>query len=482
MNKTTIVTLLTVVFFGAGALLFSLGVQKYQVLTSSRADEITCNGTPVGQCVGAKRCANNPADDGKYYYWCIKCGADGNPEQNEQGTGECCGNCGGPAPTGEQGACTDTTITTDEALCTAKCSGRYNSEDPNDCSANGGVSCGAGCAYYDSNHLQCGTCQGTNTAGWDELCWKGAEGSSNTITIHTGTAEDNSCPISSNPRVITLNSGQCHSLGNCEQADPNGGVGQCNASGCGGTPDPTSPPGSTATPTVPPNSTPTNTPIPPTATPSPLPCATDFNVTCSTDGTKVTMKWTGVTGAEKYVVRLNHEPYDPPTNWFNAAQGDQWLFDTTIERVINITPGVNYEYDVQPVKPSEPTPYQGQRCPFARFICAAPTATPTATHTPTHTPTRTLTPVPPTATHTAVPPTATHTAVPPTATHTLVPATATPTQVVVVVTNTPIPVVIVSAPTPTPVTQLAVAEQKPGITPWAVLLIPVIMVLLGLAL
>jgi hypothetical protein len=53
---------------------------------------------------------------------------------------------------------------------------------------------------------------------------------------------------------------------------------------------------------------------------------------------------------------------------------------------------------------------------------------------------------------------------------------------VVVVTNSPTPVIIVEAPTPTPVTQLEVAEQKPGITPWMILLIPFAMVLLGLAL
>ncbi|PIZ65386.1 hypothetical protein CO051_06300 [Candidatus Roizmanbacteria bacterium CG_4_9_14_0_2_um_filter_39_13] len=256
ISKKNVFLIASASLFMLGVIFFSLAIQKYQVLTRSRADEPkTCNGTAVGECVGSKRCANNPADDGKYYYWCVKCGADGNPESSEQGTGECCGNCGGPAPTGEQGACTDTTITTDEALCTAKCGGGYKADDPNKCAEKGGVTCGTGCAYYDPNNLSCGTCQGTNAALWDGLCYKG-EGTGK-VTVHKGTAEDNSCPISSNATEVSLSTGECYSIGNCEQADPDGGNGICNDTGCDG---PTSPPENTNTPTVP-QTTETATPI-----------------------------------------------------------------------------------------------------------------------------------------------------------------------------------------------------------------------------
>jgi len=375
ITKKNIFLISAISFFVLGVIFFSLAVQKYQVLIRSRADEppITCNGTAVGDCVGSKRCANNPANDGKYYYWCVKCGADGNPESSEQGTGECCGNCGGPEETGEQGACTDATITTDEALCAAKCGGGYKADDPNQCAAKGGVSCGTGCAYYDPNNLSCGTCQGTNVANWDGLCYKG-EGSG-IVTVHKGTAEDNSCPISSNATEVSLSTGQCYTVGNCEQADPDGGNGVCNDTGCQGH---TSPPGNTNTPTVP-QSTATATPIiTNTSTPTDL----------------------------------------PPTN--------------------------------------TPVP---------------PTNTPTKTHTPvppTSTPTKTATPVP---TETPVP------TVTPVPTETPVP------------TNTPIPptpttVVIAQAPTatPTPVTQLTVDNQKPGITPWTLIVVPIGLLLLGLLL
>ena len=137
------------------------------------------------------------------------------------------------------------------------------------------------------------------------------------------------------------------------------------------------------------------------------------------------------------------------------------------------------------------------------FTVAGTTSTPTTpptTNTPV--PTNTNTPPPNTPTATAVPPTNTPTKTPtktptstPTKTATPVPtSTPVPTNTPVptstpVPTNTPIPptpttVVIAQAPTatPTPVQQLTVDNQKPGITPWTLILVPIGLLLLGLLL
>jgi len=124
---------------------------------------------------------------------------------------------------------------------------------------------------------------------------------------------------------------------------------------------------------------------------------------------------------------------------------------------------------------------------------STPTTPPVTTNTPTISPTKSPTKVPPTSTPTKTPtnsptstPTKTATPVP---TETPVPtATPVPTETPVP-TNTPIPptpttVVIAQAPTatPTPVKQLAIDNQKPGITPWALILVPIGLLLLGLLL
>ncbi|MDP4011473.1 MAG: hypothetical protein Q8P72_04575 [Candidatus Roizmanbacteria bacterium] len=387
ISKKNVFLIVSASLFMLGVIFFSLAIQKYQVLTRSRADEPkTCNGTAVGECVGSKRCANNPADDGKFYYWCVKCGIDGNPESSEQGTGECCGNCGGPAPTGEQGQCTNANINSDEKVCTDVCKGTVGSSDR--CNATGGVACGDGCAYYDPNNTSCGTCQGTNAAVWDGLCYKG-EGTGK-VTVHKGTQSDNSCPISAGATEVSLSKDQCYTLSSsCEQADPDGGTGVCVDTGCES--------GGETTPTVPPDSTPTTPPNTPTSSPTSTPTGTLPPSTPTSSPTRT--------------------PTSTPTN----------------------------------------TPTN------------TPTITPTSTPTRTPTPNPTSTPVP---TATLVP-----TSMP-------IPPTATP-----VPTNTPVPptpttVVLAQVPTstPTPVTKLTVNDQPPGGTPWALILVPIGLLILGLIL
>jgi len=142
--------------------------------------------------------------------------------------------------------------------------------------------------------------------------------------------------------------------------------------------------------------------------------------------------------------------------------------------------------NTQPVSTNTPTPNVTVSPTVSPSVEFTPTSTNALTATPTEVPTQTLTqtPVPPTET-----PVPTNTPVPtetesPTPTSTPIPPTAAP-----VPTNTPIPptpttVVIAQAPTatPTPVKQLAIDNQKPGITPWALILVPIGLLLLGILL
>lgn len=124
---------------------------------------------------------------------------------------------------------------------------------------------------------------------------------------------------------------------------------------------------------------PTQTPDDPTPTPappggSPLPCATGFNVTCNTAVNQATVSWNPINGAVGYILRVNKDPYGV---W--PGDGDIWKEPTGNSQLIDITPAVNYLYDVQGRKSGEVYPYSGARCPFAVFNCQAtgPTATPT---------------------------------------------------------------------------------------------------------
>ncbi len=126
-----------------------------------------------------------------------------------------------------------------------------------------------------------------------------------------------------------------------------------------------------------------NTPITitcPAPTPTPFPCPANINQSCNGSGTQATISWDAIAAAVGYVLRLNHEPYDAPTNWYNAGQGDQWQEPTSSTINVAITPGANYQYSVQGKAPGESYPYAGGRCPYAIFNCPAPT--PTAIPTP----------------------------------------------------------------------------------------------------
>ena len=96
----------------------------------------------------------------------------------------------------------------------------------------------------------------------------------------------------------------------------------------------------------------------PTPTPTPFPCTSGFNVSCAGSGTQATISWDPIAVAVGYVLRLNHEPYDAPANWYNAAQGDQWQEPVSSTINVAITPGANYQYDVQGKKPGEGSPYK----------------------------------------------------------------------------------------------------------------------------
>ena len=116
---------------------------------------------------------------------------------------------------------------------------------------------------------------------------------------------------------------------------------------------------------------------PPTPTPTPLSCTSNINYSCAGSGAQATISWNPIAAAVGYILRLNHEPYDAPANWYNAAQGDQWQEPVSSTINVAITPGANYQYDVQGKAPGESYPYLGGRCPFSIFSCPAPT--PTAT-------------------------------------------------------------------------------------------------------
>lgn len=109
---------------------------------------------------------------------------------------------------------------------------------------------------------------------------------------------------------------------------------------------------------------------------------------------------------------------------------------------------------------------------YADGTCEPPTNTPTPSEAPTNTPAPSDTPVPtntpaptntPLPTNTPIPtntPMPTHTPLP---TYTLIP------------TNPPLP-------TNTPITELVVNNQPPGITPWAIIAVPIGLILIGLLL
>ena len=93
-------------------------------------------------------------------------------------------------------------------------------------------------------------------------------------------------------------------------------------------------------------------------TPTPFPCPANINQSCNGSGTQATISWNPIAAAVGYILRLNHEPYDAPANWYNGAQGDQWHEPVSSTINVAITPGANYQYDVQGKKPGEGSPYK----------------------------------------------------------------------------------------------------------------------------
>ena len=186
-----------------------------------------------------------------------------------------------------------------------------------------------------------------------------------------------------------------------------------------------------------PTATPTNTPIPPTATNTPVP-PTNTPVPPTATNTPVPPTNTPVPPT------ATNTPV-PPTN-------------TPIPPTATNTPVPPTNTPVPPTATNTPVP------PTATNTPVPPTNTPippTATNTPVP---PTNTPIPPTATNTPVPPT--NTPVPPTATNTPVPPTNTPipptaTATPVPPTNTPIPPTATntSVPTPLPESDLIFADS-----------------------
>jgi len=131
--------------------------------------------------------------------------------------------------------------------------------------------------------------------------------------------------------------------------------------------------------------------IVPTTTNSRLPCPTNFARTCtpinSTTST-VSISWSPVTNATRYVVRVNKDPYG---DWIGT--GDIMKYPVLTNESFVVDNGVKYVYDVESQNPSDPPNAADPRCPWPseEFTCSAttsPTPTtvlPTATRTPTPT-------------------------------------------------------------------------------------------------
>lgn len=369
ISKKNIFLLVSSSLFVLGVIFFSLAIQKYQVLTKSRADEPVSCGVPESCKPGTASCSDNTKTE-----WCIKCGNDGNWETSNQDTGICCGSyCNVTEVPGGGGSCTRKRNA--EKVCSDKggAAGSSSSADPN-CSNNDGFSCdingGNFCCYGDSSTTSC-----------DGNCYNSSRECSAPYIVNkyeciAGDPDNGSC---THLVEVMKDQSSIPAAQNCVQYEV---IDQDDGLGCGSVaPISTTNCGGEATPTNSPNDTPTDTP---TNTPTVPPDST---------------------------------PTDTPVN----------------------------------------------------------TPTDTPTNSPTHTPTKTHTPVPPTETPTATPtstPTKTPTPVP---TEMLTP-TITP------IPPTPTTVVIAQAPTATPVQELTVNEQPPGITPWTLILIPIGLLLLGLLL
>jgi len=119
------------------------------------------------------------------------------------------------------------------------------------------------------------------------------------------------------------------------------------------------------------NPTPTRRPrqINPTATPVPPLPAPSANIACDPSGTQATISWGALSGAERYVVRVNKEPF---SDWANSAGGDVYVETRSTSYTVNIEAGANYTYSVQGVRAGDPYPYPGQWSAWNRFTCSPP--------------------------------------------------------------------------------------------------------------
>ncbi len=112
---------------------------------------------------------------------------------------------------------------------------------------------------------------------------------------------------------------------------------------------------------------------PPCPTPSIPPgpecpsCPQNFNVSCASSGTQVTISWSALSGVAGYSLRANKAPTG---DWLGPGDFGQESVGNSM--TLSIAAGANYTYDVQGKLPGESYPYCGDRCPFATFNCPPP--------------------------------------------------------------------------------------------------------------
>jgi len=446
ITKKNIFLLISSSLFVLGVIFFSLAIQKYQVLTSSRAtgtDECapyhTAGETWCDQTTGTRmKCSSDYKLVPIEQIWCSWGGTEGDLMKCGWGNGyyhsvvhqdcgglgctgtQCNGGGGGTTPTATPGGGTAPTATPGQGGTGTwnQCNASGSNKPCGSCSvtditvgAGGAASTTFGCQLLcNPGNCPSGTYQ-INDTSWFWCSNKdGAsctQGNSDLIANVHNTSSVGSLTISDASPNATNNGFSwsftipnwtgCGRVQTDVQINAQGvsvaGLTKSFGSDCATAPTNTPPPGTTNTPTTPPNNT--NTPTTPP----------------------------GTTNTPTTPPNNTNTPTTPPTN--------------------------------------TPT-----HTPTAVPPTSTPTKTPT--NTPTSTPTKTATPVP---------------------TSTLVPTNTPVPTVTPVPTNTPIPptpttVVIAEVPTatPTPVKQLTVDNQKPGITPWALILVPIGLLLLGLLL
>jgi hypothetical protein len=162
-----------------------------------------------------------------------------------------------------------------------------------------------------------------------------------------------------------------------------------------------------------------------------------------------------------HVEDSNEECYNVRSSDTNPAAPARWQGGIAFAIGQNST---GYNASTQTCAATTPTPtVPAEEQTPTPTVPADETPTPSDTPTPSPSPTETNTPTP------TLVPTETNTPTP-TATPTNTPVPPTPT-------NTPLP-----TNTPTPITQIAVNNQSPGITPWVFITIPIGIILLGLLL